>query len=134
MILSRLNKFENFQWLGLLEYPNKVREFLSEIDIYALITGIDMSPLTLLEAQLMKKPIIATNVGGVPELMQDEITGFLIEKGNSKQLEEKIDLIFSDESISKKMGVEGRRFVEVNFQWDTITKKFLQSIKEKLES
>ena len=32
------------------------------------------------------------------------------------------------------MGVEGRRFVEVNFQWDTITKKFLQSIKEKLES
>ncbi len=46
---------KNFHWLGKLEYPDKVREFLSEIDIYALITGMDLSPLSLKEAQLMKK-------------------------------------------------------------------------------
>ena len=38
-----------------------------------------MSPLTLQEAQLMEKPVIATNVGGVPELIQNEKTGFLVE-------------------------------------------------------
>ena len=41
-ILTELEKYENFHWLGKLEYPNKVREFLSEIDIYALITGMDL--------------------------------------------------------------------------------------------
>ena len=50
---------KNFHWLGKLEYPNKVREFLSEIDIYALITGMDLAPLSLKEAQLMERPVIA---------------------------------------------------------------------------
>ena len=129
-ILSKLKKYDNFQWLGALEYPNKVREYLSEIDMYALISGIDMSPLTLLEAQLMEKPIIATNVGGIPELMQDEITGYLIEKGNTKQLEEKIDILFNDNSKSRLMGMQGRKFVKGKFEWDIIAKKFLESTKK----
>ena len=62
-ILSELNTYENFHWLGKLEYPDKVREFFSEIDVYALVTGMDLSPLSLKEAQLMRKPVIATNVG-----------------------------------------------------------------------
>ncbi len=129
-ILSKLKKYDNFQWLGALEYPNKVREYLSEIDMYALISGIDMSPLTLLEAQLMEKPVIATNVGGIPELMRDEITGYLIEKGNTKQLEEKIDILFNDNSKSRLMGIQGRKFVKGKFEWDIIAKKFLESTKK----
>ena len=41
-ILPILEKYENFKWLGPLQYPDKVREYLSEIDIYALISGLDM--------------------------------------------------------------------------------------------
>tara|TARA_B100000953_G_C17753185_1_gene336384 strand:+ start:125 stop:292 length:168 start_codon:yes stop_codon:yes gene_type:complete len=48
--------------LGFLQYPDKVREFLSEIDVYVLLTGMDLSPLTLKEAQLMKKSVISTNI------------------------------------------------------------------------
>ena len=73
-IISKLEKFENFKWLGSLEYPDKVREYLSEIDVYALLSGIDMSPLTLQEAQLMQKPVVATNVGGIPELIKNNET------------------------------------------------------------
>ena len=122
-ILPELEKFDNFTWLGSLEYPNKIRKFLSEIDAYALISGIDMSPLTLLEAQLMEKPIIATNVGGIPELMIDGKTGFLIEKNNPKDLEEKILLILKEIS-TPKMGSEGKKFVIENFDWEIIAKKF----------
>ena len=66
-----------------------------------MITGIDMSPLTLLEAQLMEKPVIATDVGGIPELMIDGKTGFLIKKNNPKDLEEKIILILKEITCSK---------------------------------
>ena len=133
-ILSKLKKYENFQWLGALSYPDKVREYLSEIDIYALISGIDMSPLTLQEAQLMEKPVIATNVGGIPELMNNGKTGFLVEKGNVKQLEEKIEILLNDNQKSKIMGIEGRKFIQQNFEWEIIAKKFLESTKDFLSN
>ena len=133
-ILSALNNFENFKWLGSKKYPEQVREFLSEIDIYALISGIDMSPLTLLEAQLMKKPVLASNVGGIPELMNDKDTGFLIEKGNSSQWNEKINLLFNDDKLIQKMGIKGQKFVEENFSWKYIAEKFVNDIKQKLDS
>ena len=133
-ILSALNNFENFKWLGSKKYPEQVREFLSEIDIYALISGIDMSPLTLLEAQLMKKPVLASNVGGIPELMNDKDTGFLIEKGNRSQWNEKINLLFNDDKLIQKMGIKGQKFVEENFSWKYIAEKFVNDIKQKLDS
>mgnify|MGYP006423280545 CR=1 FL=1 len=128
-VLPVLEKYQNFQWLGHLEYPNKVREFLSEIDIYALISGIDMSPLTLQEAQLMKKPVVATNVGGIPELMIDGKTGFLVDKGNYEKWIEKLEIILSDERKAKLMGEMGREFIEMKFNWKKIAEDFLKIIK-----
>jgi len=127
-VLFALKKYENFKWLGHLQYPDKVRDYLSEIDIYALISGIDMSPLTLLEAQLMEKPVIATEVGGIPELMIDNQTGFLIKKGDSQNLMEKIFLLLNDESKRRSMGSFGRKFVEDNFGWKKIRSNFVNII------
>ena len=129
-VLPILEKYDNFKWLGALEYPNKIRDFLTEIDVYALLSGIDMSPLTLLEAQLMKKPVIATNVGGIPELMKDKENGFLIEKGDSKKLIEYLQIIFNDHDKSRTMGNSGRKFVKDNFSWEIIAKKFISDVNE----
>ena len=129
-ILPLLEKYENFHWLGALEYPGKVREFLSEIDVYALISGIDMSPLTLQEAQLMEKPVIATNVGGVPELMNDGETGFLVAKDNPKELFEKLSILLNNIENAKKMGEKGREFIKNNFNLDKICNDFLNHLKK----
>jgi len=127
-VLSALKKYENFKWLGHLQYPDKVRDYLSEIDIYALISGIDMSPLTLLEAQLMEKPVIATEVGGIPELMKDNQTGFLIKKGDSQSLIEKISLLLNDEPKRRSMGLLGKKFVEENYSWKKIGSDFVNIV------
>ena len=129
-VLPLLEKYENFHWLGSLEYPNKVREFLTEIDVYALISGIDMSPLTLQEAQLMEKPVIATNVGGIPELMKDGETGFLIEKNNSNELFEKLSMLLNNLENTNEMGVKGKEFIKNNFNWDKICNDFLNHLKK----
>lgn len=129
MIIKELKEFSNFNWLGVLAYPSKVREFLSEIDLYALISGIDMAPLTLLEAQLMKKPIITSNVGGIPELMKDKSTGILYNKGDYEDLLEKISMILENKEIQTQMGIEARRFVEENFTWEKIIKDFSKFLK-----
>jgi glycosyltransferase involved in cell wall biosynthesis len=129
-VLPLLEKYENFHWLGSLEYPDKVREFLTEIDVYALISGIDMSPLTLQEAQLMEKPVIGTNVGGIPELMKDGETGLLVDKGDSDDLFEKLSMLLNNMEKSKEMGGKGREFIKNNFNLDKICNDFLNHLKK----
>ena len=131
-ILSVLSKYDNFKWLGAMQYPDKVREYLSEIDVYALVSGIDMSPLTLQEAQLMRKPVVATRVGGIPELMKDGETGFLVEKGDAKNWIDKLTLLLNDQNKAKQIGTRGREFVVKTFSWDIIAKNFIDVTKQTL--
>ncbi len=132
-IIPKLEKFENFKWLGALEYPEKVRQFLSEIDVYALLSGIDMSPLTLQEAQLMQKPVVVTNVGGIPELMRNNETGFLIKKEDHDKLFEKLEILINNKTMAKKMGMAGREFISNNFSWEIISKNFKERIEKHLD-
>ena len=89
-----------------------------------------MSPLTLQEAQLMQKPVIATSVGGIPELIKDKETGFLVNKNNPDEVIEKISLLLDNPEKRQEMGKAGRQFVESNFSWEEITKKFIQVMKD----
>ena len=127
-ILKVLEKFENFHWLGSLEYPDKVRKYLTEIDIYAIITGMDTTPLSLKEAQLMKKPVIATDVGGNSETMKDGETGFLVKEGDSEDLIKKILLLIKDKELSAKLGKEGCNFIQQEFSMDASAKNFLRIV------
>ena len=128
-VLPILEKYDNFKWLGALEYPNKIRDFLTEIDVYALLSGIDMSPHTLLEAGLMEKPILATNTGGISESCKDNETCFLIEKNNHDEWIEKITLLFNNKEKMDEMGKKGKIFVKENFLWEKITDDFLKLLK-----
>ena len=132
-VLSELDKYDNFHWLGNLQYPDKVREYLSEIDVYALVTGMDLAPLSLKEAQLMKKPVVATNVGGNQEMMVDGKTGFLVQQGSHQQLIDKFSLLLEDKDLAKKMGVDGRKFIEDTFNWELVTKNFIRNIESYLK-
>ncbi len=128
-ITDKLKKFDNFNWLGRLSYPDEVRKFLETIDIYALITGMDLAPLTLKEAQLMRKPVIATDVGGDKEMMIDKKTGFLVREGNYQDIIEKISQLLENKQMATEMGKEGAKFIQEEFNWEKVAKKFLDIIK-----
>ena len=130
-ILPILEKFDNFHWLGNLDYPGEVRQFLSEIDVYGLLTGIDMSPHTLLEAGLMKKSVIATNVGGVSESCIDNKTCFLIEKNDPQGWIDKISVLLKHKEKMKLMGNEGFEYVNKNFLWGKIAENFIKILESK---
>ena len=130
-ILQILEKFDNFHWLGNLDYPGEVRQFLSEIDVYGLLTGIDMSPHTLLEAGLMKKSVIATNVGGVSESCIDNKTCFLIEKNDPQGWIDKISVLLKHKEKMKLMGNDGFEYVNKNFLWGKIAEDFINILESK---
>ena len=68
------------------------------------------------EAQSMEKIIIASNIGGSRETIEDEKTGFLFESGNSSSLSKTILRVLNiDESTLKTMGIEGRKNIKKKF-------------------
>ena len=130
-ILQELSSFDNFHWLGKFsweEYPENVRQFLTEIDVYALPTGMDTLPLSCKEAMAMQNPVIATNVGGIHEMVHDGKTGFLIDEGNSDQWIDKISFLLKNKNIAQEMGKSGKEFVTKEFSWDVIAKRFVDII------
>ena len=129
-ILSKLNKFKNFHWLGRLSHPEQVRKFLMSIDIYALVSGFDTLGMTSQEAALMNKPVLATRIGGIPESMSENETGFLIEKGNHQQWIEKISFLIDNQQKTIEMGKRGRSFVELKFNWDAVAKDTAKILKK----
>ncbi len=116
-VLSALSKFDNFEWLGSLEYPGEVKAFLSSIEICGLASGQEMSPYALKHAMSMEKPVIATDVGGVHESMKDKKAGFLVKEGDYKEWIQKISLLIDNPEKAYGMGRYGRRFTQEN--WDS---------------
>jgi glycosyltransferase involved in cell wall biosynthesis len=81
----------------------------------------------------MKKPVIASKIGGIPELMIDNKTGFLVNKGNSEEWKEKISILLNDRKKQLEMGENGREFVKENFSWEKIAREFKKTITKQLE-
>ena len=132
-IIPKLKNFKNFVWLGNLEYPAEVKKFLSEIDVYLLLSGMEGLGQTIIEALLMERPVIATNIGGIPELIEDGKTGFLIETGNHEDLIKKINQVFDQPVIASNMGSKGKEIIQENFNWDNIAKKFVLILNQNIQ-
>jgi glycosyltransferase involved in cell wall biosynthesis len=68
-----------------------------------------------LEAGACRKPVVATRVGGIPEVIEDGMNGYLVESGDVETLAARVTALIADPALRQKMGEEGRATVEQNF-------------------
>ena len=87
-------------------------ELLINSDIFILPSYNEGLPISLLEAMSYGKPIISTNVGGIPRILKNERNGFIIEPGNKKQLQKAIISYVNDKQLAGTHGAEGLKMVE----------------------
>lgn len=92
-----------------------IPEIMKIIDIYVLSSISEGTSVTLLEAMAAKKPIVATNVGGNPKVIQDSISGILVPPQNPDILAEKIISLLGHPERCIKMGEEGYKIVQEKF-------------------
>ena len=131
-ILSKLQMYRNFKWLGSLEYPHAVRQFLSEIDVFTLLTGLETWSFSVREAMMMKKPVIATRTGGIPEILDDGKSGLLVGAGDPDAVVEKISYLLDNPSKAEQLGMHGRRIAMENTNGDSIAREFVNYVKAEL--
>lgn len=76
--------------------------------------------MSLAEAMAFAKPVIATRVGGVPEVIEDGVTGVLVRRGDAGELAEAIGRLLADRDLRASMGRAGRRRAADLFSWDRV--------------
>lgn len=107
---------------------------LEKLDIYIALSRQESFGVAVIEAQAMGMPVVVSNVGGLPEVVIDGETGFIVESENPMQAAEKIIKLIFDDVLRVKMGIQAERFVYENFTWESCAKKMLQVFEETLSN
>jgi glycosyltransferase involved in cell wall biosynthesis len=68
-------------------------------------------------------PVVASGVGGILEVVQDGVTGFLVPPARPDELAEKIRRVLDDPVLGRRMGQAGRKRVEDHFSWDSVAER-----------
>ncbi|MEX0299170.1 MAG: glycosyltransferase [Kordiimonas sp.] len=92
-----------------------VAEYLAQSSVLVLPSFAEGVPVVLMEALASSIPVIATQVAGVSELVKHGENGFIVPPSDTNLLAKRLEEVISDPVLSKKMGEEGRNFVEAEF-------------------
>lgn len=100
---------------------------LSSADIFLYPTSLDILPNAVLEASAMELPVVSTDVGGIPEIVADSETGFLVK--DVQECKSKLQMLIEDEKMRREMGKSGRKRMLEKFSWARTTERFVEYIK-----
>lgn len=118
---NRKGKHE-IKYLGALE-PSELIEWYQKASIFILPSFGEGFPVTVLEALACETPVIATPVGGIPEIVENNDTGLLIQQNSPIELAKAIQYLLTNPDMRLKMGYEGRKRVMQQYSLNVTVKK-----------
>ena len=111
--------------------PNeKVPEILSNLDVFCVTSNTESFGVSLIEAMACEVPIVATNADGFCEVMEDGVTGYIVQTKNSEQIALALKKIIKNRSKAKIMGINGRKRVLEKYNWNKNVETMIQIYKE----
>jgi glycosyltransferase involved in cell wall biosynthesis len=110
---------------GHVQDPARMPLYYQAADIYFHPSRADTAPFSILEAMASGLPVVATNVGGIPEQVEDGRTGYLVRPGDTMAMAERLGVLLSDPEACEEMGNSGRSRVLEMFDFDRQAGDFL---------
>ena len=133
--ILEMNLADCVRYIGKKNGKDKEPVFINA-DIFVHPTYNDCFPLVLLEAMQYSLPVVSTYEGGIPDIVEDGVTGFLVNQKDTEALAEKIEILINNPELRQLMGKAGRKRYEDDFKVDKFEyrlKGILQQITEKPE-
>lgn len=93
---------------------------LAGLDIVTLTSHNEGTPVSLIEAQAAAKPVVSTNVGGVSDAVQHNVTGFITEPDNAAQFAEAVLMLCESADLRTQFGLKGRELVHQKFSYQRL--------------
>ncbi len=106
---------------------------LKESSMLVIPSRMESIPQVIKEAFFLNIPIVATKVGGIPELIDHEKNGLLVEPNNPDQLLEAINYLMANKETAKKLSINGHDFVMENLTWEILLPKYIRFYEKLLE-
>lgn len=110
-----------------------VEKLLSAADIFCLSSRSESLSLAILEAMAEGKPVVATKVGGIPEVVIDNTTGLLVPAENPQALANAINKLLEDKDLAKRLGNNGKERVHKLFKLDRMVNETIFTYQSVLE-
>ncbi len=104
----------------------KIVDYLSAADVLLLPSDHESFGLAALEAMACEVPVIASRVGGIPEVVTDGETGFLSEVGDVNKMAEDAARLLNDSELRKKMGRQARESAVSRYRTDIVIPQYIQ--------
>ena len=121
-LARNLKVSDHVTFLG-LKSPLEVIEILRGVNLFVLASNWEGFGIAVIEAMALSKPVVATAVEGLHEVIEDGRTGFLVPQGDPQALAEKVIYLLKNRDLSTEMGKEGRKRVETLFSLDNMIVK-----------
>jgi len=103
-----------------LGYQEDVAPFYAAFDALVLPSGNEGTPVSAIEALAAGRPVVATRVGGVPDVVRDGEDGFLVEAGATDDLADRLERLARDPKLRERMGAAGRERVLPRYAVDRL--------------
>lgn len=100
---------------------NNIPEILGIIDVFVMSSHSEGMPLVILEAMASQLPVVATSVGGIPEVISNNQTGLLIPPNDPGSIVDRVIQIYNDNNLSKSLGKAGQERIKFSFDVIPIT-------------
>jgi len=117
-------------YVRILPFQAHLTPLLKQADAVLVCSRMEGLGRTCVEAMLMKKPVIGTNSGGIPELIEDGSTGLLYSPGDYLELADQIERLMDDAELRESLAVQGQRFALETFTPQRFGGRFNQIIHE----
>jgi glycosyltransferase involved in cell wall biosynthesis len=98
---------------------------LKKSTILVVPSRMESIPQVIKEAFYLKIPVIATNVGGISELVKSQETGILIEPENSQSLLDEINKLLKNPILQEKLSENAHKFIMENYTWESLYQKYV---------
>jgi glycosyltransferase involved in cell wall biosynthesis len=104
-----------------------IKPFLNRADVVLIPSRIEGIPIILFESMSMGKPVIASSVGGIPDIIEDGHNGFLCEPGDTKGFAAKIRMLHSSPGLRETIGANARAYAEKYLDVAQMKEKYLHA-------
>jgi teichuronic acid biosynthesis glycosyltransferase TuaC len=124
----RGNRIHHF---GRLQH-HEIVKYLNASDAFVFPSHYEGLPNAVLEAMACGLPVVATKVGGIPEAVEDGVSGILVPREDANLLANAINYVITNDQLSRQMGIAGRKIVESKFNWQANALKVIGMYNEVL--
>jgi len=122
-VIERLGLTDSVTLLG---HRTDVPNVLASLDVLVLPSyAHEGIPQIILQAQAIARPIVATRIGGIPEVVEDEKTGLLVEPKDAPALASAIARLLEDRAFADELGRSGRKQIEARYSLDAMGERLL---------